>query len=101
MSGLPRLSYLVCATERSGSTLLCELLAGTGVAGRPEEVFETLEATGRVRQAREYFDGTDPEVLRLLPPLQAPVAVRPWEDRLADALARGTTPNGVFGAKMM
>ena len=33
-------SYLVCATERSGSTLLCELLAGTGVAGRPEEFFE-------------------------------------------------------------
>ena len=30
-------SYLVCATERSGSTLLCELLAGTGVAGRPED----------------------------------------------------------------
>jgi len=46
-------SYLVCATERSGSTLLCELLAGTGVAGRPEEFFEFLSATGRVRQPRE------------------------------------------------
>ena len=57
-------SYLVCATERSGSTLLCELLAGTGVAGRPEEFFEFLSATGRVRQPREYFPGdADPSIL--------------------------------------
>ena len=47
-------AYLVAATERSGSTLLCELLAGTGVAGRPEEYFEFLSATGRVRQPREF-----------------------------------------------
>jgi trehalose 2-sulfotransferase len=46
-------AYLVCATERSGSTLLCELLAATGVAGRPEEYFEFLSATGRERQPRE------------------------------------------------
>ena len=35
-------SCLVCATPRSGSTLLCALLAGTGVAGRPQEFFERL-----------------------------------------------------------
>ena len=52
MEGWPAHSYLVCATERSGSTLLCELLAGTGVAGRPEEYFEFLSATGHVRQPR-------------------------------------------------
>jgi len=28
-------SYVVCATPRSGSTLLCELLKSTGVAGHP------------------------------------------------------------------
>jgi LPS sulfotransferase NodH len=28
---------IVCATQRSGSTLLCELLKATGVAGVPEE----------------------------------------------------------------
>ena len=33
-------SYLVCATPRSGSTLLCKTLAETGVAGDPEEFFE-------------------------------------------------------------
>ena len=41
-----RRSYLVCATQRSGSTLLCELLKDTGVAGRPEEYFEAMRDTG-------------------------------------------------------
>jgi LPS sulfotransferase NodH len=99
---MPRLSYLVCATERSGSTLLCELLGATGIAGRPEEYFEYLDATGRARQPREYFDAdTDPEILELLPALPPPLAPRDWDAQLADALVRGTTPNGVFGAKMM
>jgi LPS sulfotransferase NodH len=33
------LSYLICATPRSGSTLLCDLLADTRVAGRPDSFF--------------------------------------------------------------
>ena len=95
-------AYLVCATERSGSTLLCELLAATGVAGRPEEYFEFLSTTGRARQPREYFpEAADPSILELLAPLDAPLAPVPHRLRLADALERGTTPNGVFGAKMM
>jgi LPS sulfotransferase NodH len=94
------LSYLVCATERSGSTLLCELLSGTGVAGRPEEYFEFLSATGRPRQPREYFEEGS-EIAERLPPLLAPLPQPSWEDRLAAARARGTTANGVFGAKMM
>jgi len=95
-------SYLVCATERSGSTLLCELLAGTGVAGRPEEFFESLNATGRVRQPREYFPpDADPSILELLPPLDPPLPGVPHAQRLAEARERGTTSNGVFGAKMM
>jgi LPS sulfotransferase NodH len=94
--------YLVAATERSGSTLLCELLASTGVAGRPEEYFECLSATGRARQPREYFPaGADPSILELLAPLEPPVPPVPHERRLAEARERGTTPNGVFGAKMM
>jgi LPS sulfotransferase NodH len=47
------ISYLVCATQRSGSTLLCELLKGTEVAGVPDEFFEALCATGLPRQARQ------------------------------------------------
>jgi LPS sulfotransferase NodH len=64
-------SYVVCATPRSGGTLVCALLAGTGAAGRPEEYFERLWRTGAPRQPREYFAGVeDPDVLALLAPTQ-------------------------------
>lgn len=33
-------NYLVCATPRSGSSLLCDALAATGVAGWPFEYFQ-------------------------------------------------------------
>lgn len=32
-------SYVLCGTPRSGSTLLCEMLGATGVAGRPHSYF--------------------------------------------------------------
>ena len=32
-------SYLICATPRTGSSLLCGLLDSTGVAGHPESWF--------------------------------------------------------------
>ena len=32
-------SYVICTSPRSGSTLLCKLLAATGVAGNPESYF--------------------------------------------------------------
>ena len=93
-------SYVVCATPRSGSTLLCALLAGTGVAGRPEEFFECLWRTGRPRQPREYFAGVgDAGVLGLLAPTEPGAVDR--SDPFPSALERGTTANGVFGAKLM
>src|SRR5689334_7412240 len=98
------ISYLVCATQRSGSTLLCELLKGTEVAGVPEEFFEALRTTGLARQPRQYFVGSElSEVVQQLPPLQAGRAEKPgdFEGWFAYALQRGTTTNGVFGAKMM
>jgi LPS sulfotransferase NodH len=91
-------AYLVCATPRSGSTLLCELLKETGVAGRPEEYFEALRATGFPRQPRQYFEGV-PEVQALLPEVDPGTPERRFD---WDAVLRaGTTPNGVFGAKVM
>ena len=36
----PVQSYLIASTPRSGSTLLCEALTNTGVAGRPEEYYQ-------------------------------------------------------------
>ncbi|MDX1711816.1 MAG: Stf0 family sulfotransferase, partial [Rhodovibrionaceae bacterium] len=32
-------SYIICATPRTGSTLLCDLLESTAVAGRPDSYF--------------------------------------------------------------
>src|SRR3954471_16518163 len=99
----PARSYLVCATPRSGSTLLCELLAATGVAGRPEEPFERLLRAGLPRQPRDYFDRlADPAGGRLAP-LEPGAPERPEASRALwrEALARGTTSNGVFAAKLM
>ena len=98
------ISYLVCSTQRSGSTLLCELLKGTEVAGVPDEYFEALRATGRPRQARQYFE--DPSVADIaatLPGTEPGQPERPgeFEGWFRYALQRGTTANGVFGAKMM
>ena len=49
---MPDRSYLVCATPRSGSTLVCQALRETGVAGRPEEYFEALRHSGPPAAAR-------------------------------------------------
>src|SRR6478752_853150 len=32
-------SYIICATPRSGSTMLCDLLADTGLAGKPASYY--------------------------------------------------------------
>jgi trehalose 2-sulfotransferase len=107
----PRRCYLVCATPRSGSTLLCRALERTGVAGRPREYFEALKETGVPRRPREYFWGLrSPEVFRLLPAEseldrgseQAPTWNRDdYARHLEASLRAGTTSNGIFGAKLM
>jgi LPS sulfotransferase NodH len=104
-------SYLVCATPRSGSTLVCHALEETGVAGRPEEYFEALRHSGRPRRPEEYFLGVeDPSIRdhlgeRAVGSEQAPRSPlwsRAAYDRYLEwAFEVGTTPNGIFGAKLM
>jgi LPS sulfotransferase NodH len=102
MTDTPRLAYFVCATPRSGSSLLCTSLAATGVAGKPEEYFERLRHSGLPREPREYFDGVDPEVLEILAEtLTGDPAAADLERELPRYLEEGTTPNGVFGSKLM
>ena len=107
----PSRSYLVCATPRSGSTLVCRALSDAGVAGRPEEYFEALLHSGRPRRPEEYFNGVDDQSIfdhlgqrgvgREEQPL-SPLWSRTAYDRYLDwALDAGTTDNGVFGAKLM
>ena len=119
---IPEASYLICATPRSGSTLLCDALEGTGIAGRPAEHFEVLLETGQPRQARDYFQrSNDPEVWALLddPEFRDVLGEyggrysehlsrrdpswRPpdFESLLEEALRKGTTENGVLGTKIM
>ena len=105
----PTRSYLICATPRSGSTLLCEALTNTGVAGNPKEYFESLKASGLPRRPGEYFTSFEsPEIRELLGDYlrldTSPTATRSisnYADYLAQVLQEGTTPNGIFGAKLM
>jgi trehalose 2-sulfotransferase len=78
-------SYLICATPRTGSTLLCGLLDSSGVAGHPASYFNRLGL-------HDYAD-------------QWQIA-RPGDGRIdaayvRAALAAGRTPNGVFGGRIM
>ncbi len=103
------MSYLICTTPRSGSTLLCEALTNTGIAGRPEEFFQLRKETGTTRRPLEYFEGIDTteigtilgESTGLDNPLMNPVPGESYIDYLARIMQQRTTPNGVFGAKVM
>jgi trehalose 2-sulfotransferase len=102
-------SYLICTTPRSGSTLLCEALTNTGIAGQPEEFFQVRKETGATRRPLEYFEGTETtEIAAILggctefdDPLMNPVPGESYADYLARVMQQRTTPNGVFGAKVM
>jgi len=71
--------YAICTERRSGSVLLCRLLASTGVLGRPTEYFDA----NTVRNGRGIADyPTDPEAqIGLIPTV-------------------GASANGVYGLKL-
>jgi LPS sulfotransferase NodH len=79
-------SYLICATPRTGSSLLCGLLESTGVAGHPESYF---------RQPDE------PAWAARWGIVSQPGGTFRYADYLHAARAAGTTENGVFGARIM
>lgn len=112
----PHHCYLVCATPRSGSTLYCELLSRTGIAGQPQEYFEYLYQTGLPRQPQEYFvslEQTKHRELATIPEVLGHPSLRydyerltcwqgtGYRDYLHQVIRDGSTTNGVFGAKMM
>src|SRR5581483_5467137 len=74
----PAASYMICASPRTGSYLLCEGLANTGVAGAPTEHFSPAYH----RHWDQQF-GTPRYV-----------------DYLASVCRLRTSENGVFGAKV-
>jgi trehalose 2-sulfotransferase len=75
-------TYAICASPRSGSSLLCDLLEQAGVLGRPEEFFNP-DSFRRPFLERHGL---------------GELAVDEYLEQLR---AEFTTPNGVFGMKLM
>lgn len=81
-------AYIICATPRSGSTLLCDLLTTSGVAGRPNSYFRTQDID---KWAKEWgiagiASSDDPT----------------FDRAYVDAMTRfGQAGTGVFGLRLM
>lgn len=104
-----RRAYIVCSTQRSGSTYLCHLLASTGVAGNPKEYFEARAETGSPPHPGYFLAGlprTGAGIRDDQRPTDAPDysdlrSVDGWEAHLERTFRLGTTDNGVFATKLM
>jgi LPS sulfotransferase NodH len=79
-------SYLICATPRTGSTLLCGLLDSTGVAGHPESYFRR---EGEQEWAARWGIASPSD------------STFSYADYLQAAIRTGSTANGVFAARIM
>jgi trehalose 2-sulfotransferase len=79
-------SYFICATPRTGSTLLCKLLSDTGTAGNPESYF-------RLADERSYAESWSVRV--------DPGGPHDYREYAQAALAAGSTTTGLFAARVM
>ncbi|MGE0722920.1 MAG: Stf0 family sulfotransferase [Alphaproteobacteria bacterium] len=77
--------YVIATTQRTGSTLLCHLLAGTGAMGVPTEY---VKHPGAVPAMAARLDAVAPD---------GSIRMSKYVRRL---LAQRSTPNGVFGVKL-
>lgn len=81
-------AYVICGTPRSGSTLLCEMLASSGVAGHPNSFFrEQSIANWADRWGVDRSEGIDDAAFdaRYIPAM----------------LQAGSNGTGVFGLRLM
>ena len=79
-------AYVICATPRTGSSLLCGLLESTGVAGCPESYFRLPD-----EQSWAIRWGI----------VRSPEGAYTYADYVQAAIAAGSTENGVFAARLM
>jgi trehalose 2-sulfotransferase len=70
--------YAICTSRRSGSNLLCQYLASTGVLGNP----------------REYFNGSGRRML------ESPGYPDDPTEQIKWILTEGATPNRIYGLKV-
>ena len=81
-------SYIICATPRSGSTLLCKLLSATGVAGDPNSYFHqpNISAWLKSLDLTPDISATRQETLRAV---------------LSAAQQKGLGDTDIFGLRLM
>jgi LPS sulfotransferase NodH len=80
-------SYVICTSPRSGSTLLCKLLAATGVAGNPDSYFHRPSISDWLADLGLTRKPSAPERELL-------------EAIFRAAIAKGTSGAGVFGLRL-
>ncbi|MEM7060155.1 MAG: Stf0 family sulfotransferase [Pseudomonadota bacterium] len=80
-------SYVICTSSRSGSTLLCRLLAATGVAGAPDSHFHepSIDAWLKYYDLKPGPECSDAQILDLI---------------FKAALTEGTAGTAVFGLRL-
>jgi LPS sulfotransferase NodH len=81
-------AYLICGTPRSGTTLLCEMLYRSGIAGRPNSYFREVDITWWAEQwGVSLSGGTD-----------GPSFDRAYLTAMREAASAGT---GICGLRIM
>ncbi len=73
------INYIICATPRSGSTLLCEALRNSGLAGNPDEYFGSMHVERWTEKWQTHSE----------------------KEYLDKVIAYGRGGNGVWGIKIM
>lgn len=84
----PRQSYVLCSNPRSGTTLLCDMLARTGVAGQPDSFF-------RVKNLPDWC--ADWQITRQIDPFDPHFT----ETYFAAMCRAGQGDGDVFGLRLM
>ena len=80
-------SYVICTSPRSGSTLLCKLLAETSVAGVPESYFHrpSMSSWLNAFELTVKDDATEQDIIRSI---------------VRSAIAKGRRDDGLFGLRL-
>jgi LPS sulfotransferase NodH len=80
-------SYVICTAPRSGSTLLCSLLAATGIAGNPKSYFHdpSVESWAAELATPPARQGSDLDYLKAV---------------VRAAIDEGTNGTGIFGLRL-
>lgn len=76
---LAEFGYMICATPRSGSNYLCELLTSTGQLGNPAEYFNTVARRNHVDPRYPRSRSAQIDIVR----------------------SEGATPNGLYAVKIL